>query len=96
LKLNLSDKALNGYLISIESILQFQKSISYSIDSKKVINFILSQYTLLFLFSLISRGDKKTYLNHLDNLKKIGCETLDLEGVTQAHKNYLTVFFINP
>jgi glycosyltransferase involved in cell wall biosynthesis len=95
-KLNVSDKALQGYIISIDSILSFQKSISNTIQATKIINFILSQYTLLYLFALISFSNKKKYLDSLNELSKRGCMYLNLNGVTQSHKNYLAVFFLHP
>jgi glycosyltransferase involved in cell wall biosynthesis len=94
--LPLSDKALQGFLLSIDNILNFQKSISNNLQSLKIINFILSQYTLLYLFTLISLSNKKKYLQSLNELNKRDCMRLDFNGVTQSHKNYLRFFVFHP
>ena len=94
--LNVSDKAIKGYLKSIDSILTFYKSISNSPQATKVINFILSQFILLYLFAFISINDRKKFTYSLDELRKRGCMRLDFNGVAQSHKNYLRVFYLNP
>lgn len=95
-KLNLSLKAREGYLLALDDIIKFKEKVSIEKKNKKVVNFIISQFVLLFLFNLIDNKDKSEYLKAIKHLQSKKICKFDFSGVTQAHKNYLYTFIFSP
>jgi glycosyltransferase involved in cell wall biosynthesis len=102
-----SDKALNGFKLSIEDWFRYNQRIK-SIDENAqhgLYNFVLAKYVFHGFFHLRKSNDIKLFKSYSDFLSEIGIKKLDSNGVQGLYKKlipwfnisvYLLYFLIKP
>ncbi len=93
--LNVSDAAINGYILALEEVFKFEKEFSFKGDALKMINQTKAKFLMVLVIALKRRGNKSEYDQILKSLKSKGLYYFGLLGVASSYKRLVLAIRLN-
>jgi glycosyltransferase involved in cell wall biosynthesis len=93
--LNVSDTAINGYILALEEVFKFENEYSFKGDALKMINQTKAKFLMVLVIALKRRGNKSEYDQILKSLKSKGLYYFSLSGVATSYKRLVLALRIS-
>lgn len=87
-KLVFSKKAIDGFLLAVNDLMRFSKTIPNNSKNRGLINHVTAKFVFLPLTASLKSNNFSDFLKIVKSLKKIGLKKVDLEGCTGIYLRY--------
>lgn len=91
-KLFFSAKAIEGFLLAVDSLKRFTKTIPMDSKQKGLINHVTAKFVFLSLTSCLKSNNFKDFLKIVNALKKQNLNRIDLVGCNGTYLKYGTAY----
>ncbi|WP_264522049.1 glycosyltransferase family 2 protein [Flavobacterium sp. N1994] len=87
-KLLFSKKAIDGFLLAVNDLMYFSKTIPNQSKERGLINHVTAKFVFLPLSSCLKSNNFKDFFKIINALKKLGLKKLDLYGCSGVYLRY--------
>lgn len=91
-KLFFSEQAIQGFLLAVQNIKQFEGSHELKEHQKGLVNHVVAKFLILAITSSADKFNFKKYLSVLNMLKKGSIGSIKMEGVRNPYRKYIEFF----
>lgn len=91
-KLLFSKKAINGFLLAVNDLMQFAKTIPNNSKQRGLINHVTAKFVFLPLSSCLKSNNFSDFIKIVNSLKKLGLKKIDLQGCNGTYLIYGTAY----
>jgi glycosyltransferase involved in cell wall biosynthesis len=86
------ERAVNGFLIAIENLNQFEEAQKLTVDGVLLLNHVKAKFLILPLSSCIASRNKKEYKKLICRLKEMGYQKIKVDGLRLGYKTIAMVY----
>ncbi|MGV3697906.1 glycosyltransferase family 2 protein [Flavobacterium sp.] len=87
-RLLFSKKAIDGFLLAVNDLIRFSKTIPNNSRQKGLINHVTAKFVFLPLTSCLKSNNFRDFITIVKSLKQIGLKKVDLEGCSGIYLKY--------
>jgi glycosyltransferase involved in cell wall biosynthesis len=95
-KLFYSEKAIQGFLLAVQNIKQFESAHVLTGEQKGLINHVIAKFVLLPLTSIIGARKFSSYMKLVKQLNRNGLKKVSLEGLRMDYLKLVKIYNFSP